>query len=232
MDRQGCIAVLNAGSSSIKFALHGAADEMLLFRGQVESIGSAPYLTVRDPAGATIVERRWSGTAFDHAAATQEIVRVAQELLAGKRVVAVGHRVVHGGTRFAAPMRVDDGLIVELETLVPLAPLHQQHNLAPIRAIMAHTPHLPQVACFDTGFHAGQSMAVRSFALPRVLTAEGVQRYGFHGLSYEYVVAALTNCCAGDCPGTRDYRASRQRSQPVRGAGRKRRSEHNGFHRR
>ncbi len=191
MGSPDCIAVLNAGSSSIKFALHDTRDEALIIRGQIESIGLAPHMQVSDAGGAIIAEQRWPAAGFDHAAATQEILRATVALLGERRVIAVGHRVVHGGTRFAAPVRIDDGVLVELEALVPLAPLHQPHNLAPIRALVAQAPHLPQVACFDTGFHANQTPVVRSFALPRSLWAEGVQRYGFHGLSYEYVAAEL-----------------------------------------
>jgi acetate kinase len=185
-----CIAVLNAGSSSIKFALY-AADEALLFRGQIESIGLEPRLKVRDAAGNTIAEQRWLPTGFDHRAATQEIVRVANELLGSSKVIAVGHRVVHGGMTYNVPLRIDAGAISKLERLVPLAPLHQPHNLTPIRAIMEHAPKMPQVACFDTAFHRSQSAIVQSFALPRRYFAEGVRRYGFHGLSYEYVAGEM-----------------------------------------
>jgi acetate kinase len=186
-----CLAVLNAGSSSIKFALYGAADEKLLFRGQIESIGLEPRLKVRDAAGASVAEERWPPEGFDHAAATRQIVRVANDLLDGSKVVAVGHRVVHGGMSHGAPVRISPGIIDELEQLVPLAPLHQPHNLAPIRAIIEQAPKLPQVACFDTAFHRSQSAVVQSFALPRKYFAEGVRRYGFHGLSYEYVAAEM-----------------------------------------
>jgi acetate kinase len=185
-----CIAVLTAGSSSIKFALY-AADEALLFRGQLESIGLEPRLKVRDTAGVTLAEQRWPPAGFDHAAATREIVRIANDLLNGSKVIAVGHRVVHGGMTYDVPLRIDSEAVSQLERLVPLAPLHQPHNLAPIRAIMDHAPKLPQVACFDTAFHRSQPTIVQSFALPRKYFAEGVRRYGFHGLSYEYVAAEM-----------------------------------------
>jgi acetate kinase len=191
MNNQGCIAVLNAGSSSIKFALYDPGNESLVFRGQVESIGLDPHLKVRDLDGKTIAEQRWPAAGFDHAAATEQILQTTRSLLGERRVVAVGHRVVHGGMRFAAPTLIDDGVMLELEALVPLAPLHQPHNLAPIRALATRTPHLRQIACFDTAFHANQAPVVRSYALPRSLQEEGVQRYGFHGLSYEYVTAEL-----------------------------------------
>jgi acetate kinase len=186
-----CIAVLNAGSSSIKFALYAADEETLLFRGQIESIGLEPRLKVRDAGGATVAERRWPSAGFDHAAATQEIVKVANELLKGSKIIAVGHRVVHGGMAYNTPMRIDADAVRELERLIPLAPLHQPHNLAPIRAILEHAPKLPQVACFDTAFHRSQATVVQSFALPRRYFTEGVRRYGFHGLSYEYIAAEM-----------------------------------------
>jgi acetate kinase len=186
-----CIAVLNAGSSSIKFALHDAQDEALLYRGQIESIGLTPRLTVRDAAGTIIAGRSWAESGLDHPGATQEIVRITRELLGGRRIGAVGHRVVHGGMRYAAPIRIDSNILADLELLVPLAPLHQPHNLAPIRTLAEHAPTLPQVACFDTAFHRGQSQVVQSFGLPRAYLEEGVRRYGFHGLSYEFVTAEL-----------------------------------------
>jgi acetate kinase len=186
-----CIAVINAGSSSIKFALYAASDEALLFRGQIESIGLEPRLKVRDTAGTTIAEQKWPPSGFDHRAATQEIVRVANELLGGSKVAAVGHRVVHGGMKYDVPLRVNASVIAELELLIPLAPLHQPHNVTPIRAIMEHAPKLPQVACFDTAFHRSQTTVVQSFALPRAYFVEGIRRYGFHGLSYEYVAGEM-----------------------------------------
>ena len=186
-----CIAVLNAGSSSIKFALYDAQDEALLCRGQIESIGLTPRLTVQDAAGTIIAERSWLESGLDHPGATQEIVRITRELLGGRRIGAVGHRVVHGGTRYAAPIRINSNILADLELLVPLAPLHQPHNLAPIRTLAEHAPTLPQVACFDTAFHRGQSQVVQSFGLPRAYLDEGVRRYGFHGLSYEFVTAEL-----------------------------------------
>jgi len=192
MSETGCIAVLNAGSSSIKFALYDSgADGALLYRGQIERIGVGPHLEVRDAAGKVVAEKRWSDDALDHHGATTEIMAHGQELLAGRPVLAFGHRVVHGGTKFATPVRIDRAIVSELEALVPLAPLHQPHNLAPIEAIMEAAPHLPQIACFDTAFHRTQPMLAQEFALPRELTAGGVRRYGFHGLSYDFVTSRL-----------------------------------------
>ena len=189
---RGCIAVLNAGSSSIKFALYdqGLAGA-LLFRGQVERIGQAPRLEAKDAAGKVVAERNWPEGKLDHEAATTEIIAFGRELLHGRPVVAFGHRVVHGGTEFSAPALIDDKVLTKLAELVPLAPLHQPHNLAPIRAIARVAPHLPQVACFDTAFHRSQPALAQVFALPREITAAGVRRYGFHGLSYDYIVARL-----------------------------------------
>jgi len=189
----GCIAVLNAGSSSIKFALYeSAGDHALLFRGQVEGLGQEPHLRVANAAGAVMAERRWAAAGLDHHGATGEIMKVGRELLAGRPVLAFGHRVVHGGVEYAAPVRIDVGVMTKLAALVPLAPLHQPHNLAPIEAIVAAAPQLPQIACFDTAFHRSQPPIAQEFALPRDLTAAGVRRYGFHGLSYDYIVTRLS----------------------------------------
>lgn len=188
----GCIAVLNAGSSSIKFALYEAGrDGALLFRGQIENVGLAPHLEAVDAVGAVVAERRWTTGALDHHAATAEILKVGGELLTGRPVIAFGHRVVHGGSQFAQPVLVEPAVIEALAKLVPLAPLHQPHNLAPIQAIAAAAPTMPQVACFDTAFHRGQPAPAQEFALPRDLTAAGVRRYGFHGMSFDYIVWQL-----------------------------------------
>jgi len=192
MTTPGCIAVLNAGSSSIKFALYEAGrDGALLFRGQVERLGLEPRLMARNAAGEVVLERRWPKGGLDHHGATAEILKLERDLLAGRPVIAFGHRVVHGGLDFAAPTRIDAGVMAKLMRLVPLAPLHQPHNLAPIEAIAAAAPHLPQIACFDTAFHRSQPAIAQAFALPRELSAAGVRRYGFHGLSYDYIVSRL-----------------------------------------
>jgi acetate kinase len=189
---EGCIAVLNAGSSSLKFALYDAAnDGAALFRGQIEEIGLAPRLSATDGTGAVVAERSWGAAALDHRAAAAEILRLGPTLLRGRPVVAFGHRVVHGGTTFAAPVRIDDSVRARLAELVSLAPLHQPHSLAPIDYIATAAPHLPQVACFDTAFHRAQPALAQQFALPRELSAAGVRRYGFHGLSYDFIVWRL-----------------------------------------
>jgi acetate kinase len=186
------IAVINAGSSSIKFAIYGTEPaEALMFRGQIEQIGVSPRLHVTDGTGAKLLERRWPAEGFDHRAATHVVLAAAVELLDGIRVKGVGHRVVHGGTTFAAPVRVDSDIVAALTDLTPLAPLHQPHNLAAIEAIADAAPELAQVACFDTAFHRSQPALAQMFALPRRFTEAGVRRYGFHGLSYEYVTGRL-----------------------------------------
>ena len=186
------IVVVNAGSSSIKFAIHDAeAPFEAQLRGLIEGIGTDPHLRLRDAGGATKLERRWPKSGFDHAAAVGEILALGPEIMAGKRALAIGHRVVHGGVKYGRPVVVDPAVIADLDTLCPLAPLHQPHNLAPIRALAELAPHLPQVACFDTAFHRSQPDLAQAFALPRAITEAGVRRYGFHGLSYEFIAGKL-----------------------------------------
>jgi acetate kinase len=192
----GCIGVVNAGSSSIKFGLYDAADpgHPMLYRGRIEGLGVAPRLHAASADGTTVAERSWAPEALDARAATEEVLHTAAHLVhesAGAAVTGIGHRVVHGGTAFAAPVRVDAEVLAELAKLIPLAPLHQPHNLAAIEAITQAAPQIPQVACFDTGFHRAQPAIAEEFGLPRELTAAGVRRYGFHGLSYEYVAGRL-----------------------------------------
>lgn len=182
------VAVFNAGSSSIKFAVFEDNPEYpILFRGQVEKLGVAPRLVVKNSDDEQIVERSWSAAELDHAAATTTILETAIELLGGRHVRAVGHRVVHGGTKFASPIVVSPEVVSDLRGLCPLAPLHQPHNLAAIDAIAAAAPHVPQVACFDTAFHRTQPEVAQMFAVPVELANLGIRRYGFHGLSYEYI---------------------------------------------
>ena len=187
-----CIAVLNAGSSSIKFAVfQHSADQQQLFGGQVEQIGVAPQLTIKDANGEVMLENQWAAKELDHRSATRSILETVIGLLGGKAVAGVGHRVVHGGTQFTAPVIVTKEIVESLRTLCPLAPLHQPHNLIAIEAIAAAAPHVPQVACFDTAYHRSQPALAQMFALPRELTDSGIRRYGFHGLSYEFVRGQL-----------------------------------------
>jgi acetate kinase len=187
------IAVINAGSSSVKFALYDAEkDERCQFRGQVEGIGVKPRLKVTDADGRILEERDFGAAqGFDHDSATREIITIGRTLLKGRSVAAFGHRVVHGGLKYAVPVRVTEAVLDDLVKLEPLAPLHQPHNLAPIRAIIKAAPDIPQIACFDTAFHRAQSNLAQAFALPRRFAEEGVRRYGFHGLSYEFLTSRL-----------------------------------------
>jgi acetate kinase len=190
------VLVLNAGSSSIKFSLFAQAREAelaLVAHGQVEGIYTAPHFVARDAAGQPAGEKRWeAGTKLDHDQALAHIVDWLKAAHGGDhRLAAVGHRVVHGGTDYAAPVRLDAGVVAKLEKLIPLAPLHQPHNLAPIRTLFQRAPELPQVACFDTAAHRSNPPLAQMFALPKELTDAGVRRYGFHGLSYEYIASAL-----------------------------------------
>jgi acetate kinase len=187
-----CIAVINAGSSSIKFALyHGQGCERLLFCGQVEQIGISPRLRVMNDKRAVIAEKQWSNDGFDHQTATREIIKTASSLMEGRPLTAVGHRVVHGGLKYSAPVRIDSQVLANLAKLKPLAPLHQLHNLTPIETIAEKAPQLAQVACFDTAFHRSQPPIAQLYGLPRELSDDGIRRYGFHGLSYEYVTSRL-----------------------------------------
>lgn len=194
-EAQGIVLVLNAGSSSLKFAGFAAAPDgpQPRFAGQVEGIGAAPHLVARNAAGEQLADRRWDGgdAPANHAEALGVIVRGIDRALRGEAILAIGHRVVHGGTGFAAPLRIDDAAMAALERLVPLAPLHQPHNLVGIRAAAAHFPGVPQVACFDTAFHRTQGWAAQTYALPPRFYDEGIRRYGFHGLSYEYIARRI-----------------------------------------
>jgi acetate kinase len=185
------VLVLNAGSSSIKFSLFEGLT--LVAGGQAEAIQTKPRFVARDAAGEPVAEKQWpAGTKLGHEGA---LAHIGDWLKAthGKdhRLAAVGHRVVHGGSDYAAPVRVDAAVLAKLERLVPLAPLHQPHNLAPIRALLGRSPALPQVACFDTAMHRSNPPVAQMFALPMELTDAGVRRYGFHGLSYEYIASVL-----------------------------------------
>ena len=193
----GSILVLNAGSSSLKFSLFRARGKNtldLVVHGQVDGLGSQPRLTAKDGAGKKLVERDLK---VSEASAPRDAIRLAgvwlREQFGDERVTAVGHRVVHGGPKYSQPVLLDDRVLVELEQMVPLAPLHQPHNLAAIRAVKDWRPDLPQVACFDTAFHRVHSQLTDLYALPWEYYEAGVRRYGFHGLSYEYIASALPN---------------------------------------
>ena len=189
------ILTLNAGSSSVKFALYaylpGATDIIeALADGEIDGIGDSPHLTIREAKGKIAVDRDLPAGA-DYGALLQLVLDWIRGHSAGLTLVAAGHRVVHGGADFSAPVLIDETIMARLAALTPLAPSHQPHNLAVMRALAKSSPDLPQVACFDTSFHVTNTPLVTTYALPRALTAEGVRRYGFHGLSYEYIASTL-----------------------------------------
>jgi acetate kinase len=189
------ILILNAGSSSLKFSVYAvpqAGEPILDVKGQIEGIGTRPRLVARPARESGPATHDLSPSeAGDHAGALDRVAHWLQAHYAGTKLLAVGHRVVHGGTRFAEPVVVDDRVLQYLDGLSPLAPLHQPHNLSAIRAVRVRLANVPQVACFDTAFHRRHPAVADRFALPEKFHAEGVRRYGFHGLSYEYIVRSL-----------------------------------------
>lgn len=188
------LLVVNAGSSSVKFQVFTVEGEGRLRRwikGQVDGIGSRPRLRASGASGDPMADRAYPIEAIPDVPAAMD---VAGEWLRNEvriHPLAVGHRVVHGGPDYERPVLIDHGVVARLERLVALAPLHQPHNLAPIRSILANFPTLPQVACFDTAFHRTHDPLADHYAIPHQLHAEGVRRYGFHGLSYEYISKTL-----------------------------------------
>ncbi|MFO0187890.1 MAG: acetate kinase, partial [Alphaproteobacteria bacterium] len=193
--KTAALLVLNAGSSSLKFAVFAVEGRGLTQRydGQMESIGAAPHFILRDAAGARIAERQFAAgeAPKGHEGALSVILGALTPLLDGATIRAIGHRVVHGGRDLSVPVMITDAIMAKLRALVPLAPLHQPHNLAGIVAAARHFPGVPQIACFDTAFHRTQSYAAASFALPPRFFDQGILRYGFHGLSYEYIARRL-----------------------------------------
>jgi acetate kinase len=188
------VLVVNAGSSSLKFQVFdaGASEERgYLVRGQIDGVGTRPRLHATSGDKTTLIDRNYAPQEIpDLPAAIQQAgawLRETQDV----NLIAVGHRVVHGGPDFDRPVRVDRAVIASLERYIPLAPLHQPHNLAPIRSLLERRPDLPQVACFDTAFHRNHDPLADHYALPEDFYNEGVRRYGFHGLSYEYIADRL-----------------------------------------
>ena len=187
------IAVVNAGSSSLKFSLFlvRGGDLILEVRGQIEELYTAPGSWPRTRRARPWRHGRGARRKLGHDGAVEHLLGFLRERLGDDRLVGIGHRVVHGGLEYADPVRVDRDVLEALKRFVPLAPLHQPHNLAPIGLLLARAPDLPQVACFDTSFHRTNPDVAQRFALPVELHEAGVRRYGFHGLSYEYIASIL-----------------------------------------
>ena len=188
----GPILALNAGSSSLKFALFHAGEGMgVALRGEIEDMATAPKLLARDAQGAVIAEQHWPSGAPEFADILEPLMRLVEAHQGSRRLAGVGHRVVNGGADHVTPARVTPDLLSALEALTPLDPLHMPHSLTPMRTIAAAHPDLPQVACYDTAFHHTMPPVAAQIALPRALWAAGLRRYGFHGLSYEYIAGRL-----------------------------------------
>jgi acetate kinase len=189
------LIVLNAGSSSLKFQVYDmvdGAEPRLVWKGLFEGLGGTAHFIAKDTSGTILDEVSWSPRdGIGHEEALMHLVSWLSQFREERKPVVIGHRVVHGGEAFSAPVLVDNSVIQALEALVPLAPLHQPHNLEPIRVVRRRLPGMPQVACFDTAFHQTQSEIASLFALPRDMRELGVRRYGFHGLSYDYISSVL-----------------------------------------
>lgn len=188
------IVVINAGSSSLKFSLflQGISGLQQVLNGQVEGLFTEAHLMVRDAAREVLAQRAWGADVqLGHDGALEAMFEVLQASLQSHRLLGIGHRVVHGGARFSQPVRIDAEVLDALRRFESLAPLHQPHNLAPIAALMTRAPDLPQVACFDTAFHRTNPDIAQMFGLPLEMFEQGIRRYGFHGLSYEYIASVL-----------------------------------------
>lgn len=187
------IGVLNSGSSSIKYSVFAITDGELrcTIAGQIESLHTSPRFVAKSD-GEIVAEKRWGEcNKLAHADATEFLLDFLRKEIAGSHLIAVGHRVAHGGLKYRSPVRVNSGVVEDLEQLIPLAPLHQPYNLAPISLGLKRVPSLPQVACFDTAFHASTPDLFQRYAIPAALHDEGLRRYGYHGISYEYIVSVL-----------------------------------------
>lgn len=195
------VLVLNAGSSSIKFGLFrigpGAADGSRLCQGQIAHIGAAARLQASDATGAPLLDEALPG-GCSAVQALQRLLGWVEPAFADVALQAAAHRVVHGGALYSAPRLIDATVLAELRKLVPLAPLHQPQAIAAIEALQHSHPALLQIACFDTAFHHAMPSVASSFALPRAMTAAGIRRYGFHGLSYEYIASVLPGIAGVD----------------------------------
>jgi acetate kinase len=188
------VLVLNAGSSSIKFGMFdiGPAEPALICKGLLDQQENAPRIVVTDVTGKELFEKRRPADEGESESLFADIFAWIEDYLAGGRLAAVGHRIVHGGRDFDGPVVITDQTISALEALTPLAPLHQPRCLAPVRAVKSLQPSLTQIACFDTAFHHGLAPPVSRFAIPRHFEERGIRRYGFHGLSFEYIASRLS----------------------------------------
>lgn len=195
------IVVINAGSSSVKFALFATAPLDRIASGAITGIGSTPHFTARRRDGSKI-EQRWDRK-VSHSDLLLHLLAWIEKELGPQRLLGAGHRIVHGGVTYSAPVLLSAEVLTDLHDTIPLAPLHEPHNLAPVVALAALHPQLPQVGCFDTAFHTTNSRISQLYALPHALADAGIHRYGFHGLSYEYIAAELPHhdarAAAGRC---------------------------------
>jgi acetate kinase len=188
------ILVVNAGSSSVKFSVFATENKALKLklRGQLEGLFTSPRFVAKDAKGAVVSEKSWGdGVKLGHEGAIDHLRLFLRGFSGELRLVGVGHRVGHGGLKYSEPVRVNEEVLVDLEKLIPLTPLHQPHNLRPIRLVMERMPEVPQVACFDTAFHRTNPPLAQMYGLPKALTDAGVRRWGFHGISYEYIASVL-----------------------------------------
>ena len=188
------LLVLNAGSSSLKFRVFARPRKGTLdleARGQIEGLGTSPRLTVKDAQGKTLTDEALDAGLKNGGPAVEVLATWLRSKFGGGRVLGVGHRVVHGGRAYAAPVKVETKTLADLQALAPLAPLHLPYNLAAIEAVFERLPDVPQVACFDTSYHRGRAAVTEIVPLPREMRDAGMQRYGFHGLSYEYIASVL-----------------------------------------
>lgn len=190
------ILVINAGSSSIKFSIFAVQESNLelRIRGQIAELFTSPHFIAKDTSGAVVSEKSWDqGVKLGHDGAIDHLRLFLGEYRDSMKAIGMGSRIGHGALKYTHPVRVDAQVLADLERLIPLAPLHQPHNLSPIRLVLERLPNVPQVACFDTSFHCTNPPLAQMYALPKALTDAGVRRYGFHGLSYEYIASILPN---------------------------------------